>query len=307
VTRSAANDVYVHSVALMDTVVTIEVVGGDDAGRAGMVARAIGWFREIETRCSRFDPASEVSALAARIGEPVPVSPMLFEVARFALALAVETDGAFDPTIGAVQAARGFDIDWRTGATIKSHSSPEYRAANSEHPSFHDVVLGPDSRTLTLARPLVLDLGAVAKGFAIDLAARELGAYRDFMIDAGGDVYAAGTNRHGEPWAVGVRHPRDAKALIDVVRVSDAAVCTSGDYERRVPGDSGGEHHILDPRTGRSPRDVASVTVIAPTAMLADGLSTAAFVLGADAGLRLLEAHGVRGIVITSSLARLTT
>ena len=89
--------------------------------------------------------------------------------------------------------------------------------------------------------------------------------------------------------------------------MSDAAVCTSGDYERTVPAADGGGHHILDPRSGASPDAVASVTVVAPTAMAADALATAAFVLGPREGLRLLERQGVEGLILTPALERYET
>jgi thiamine biosynthesis lipoprotein len=85
--------------------------------------------------------------------------------------------------------------------------------------------------------------------------------------------------------------------------VSGRAVCTSGDYERRA---SAG-HHLLDPRTGQPASGAASVTVVAATAMLADALATAAFVLGPDAGLRLLDRHGVGGVIVTPALERFST
>src|SRR6185295_14473435 len=123
----------------------------------------------------------------------------------------------------------------------------------------------------------MLDLGAVAKGLAIDLAARELTPLENFAVDAGGDLFLGGVNDEGAPWTVGIRHPRGGAAPIDSVRVSNAAVCTSGDYERRSPS---GEHHLLDPRTGHPTNEVASVTTIGESAMVADALGTAAFVLG---------------------------
>ena len=146
---------------------------------------------------------------------------------------------------------------------------------------------------------LTIDLGAVAKGLAVDAAARELQPFRDFAIDAGGDLYLGGRNPDGAPWSVGVRHPRADGGLLDTFRVSDAAVFTSGDYERPA--------HIVDPRSGASPGAVASVTVVAPGAMLADALGTAAFVLGPPEGLRLLERHGVEGLIVTTALERFET
>lgn len=172
--------------------------------------------------------------------------------------------------------------------------------------SYRDVRLDAGRKTITLVRPLILDLGAVAKGLAIDLAARELRPFRNFAIDAGGDLYLAGCNPHGEPWSIGIRHPRRGNELIESLRVSNRAVCTSGDYERQSATEDQG-HHILDPRTGGSPHAAASVTVLAPTAMLADSLATAAFVLGPDDGLRFLDRPGVDGLIFTPALQRYAT
>jgi thiamine biosynthesis lipoprotein len=173
------------------------------------------------------------------------------------------------------------------------------------HATFRDVRLDAARRTITLLRPLVLDLGAVAKGLAIDLAARELAAFESCCVEAGGDLYARGRNAHGKRWRIGVQDPRAPSALVCRFEIADQAVCTSGDYERRTPIDD--EHHLLDARTGRSARALASVTVLAPTAVAADGLATAAFVLGPDRGRRLLEDEGVAGILVTPSGAVRTT
>jgi thiamine biosynthesis lipoprotein len=284
--------VPVRTEVLMGTLVTIEVV---PAGADAVVERAFDWFREIESRCSRFDEQSELMQLTARVREPIAVSPILFEAVRFALCVAEDTGGAFDPTIGHRMEARGFNREDRTGRTVCSGISPESRA------NYRDISVDVERRTITLGRPLILDLGAVAKGLAVDAAARELQPFKDFAIDAGGDLYLGGLNRDGIPWSVGIRHPRLDRELIDSFRVSNHAVCTSGDYER---AGGGTEHHIFDPRTGVSPGDVASVTVVAPNALLADALATAAFVLGPVSGLRLLERHGVEGLIVTPTLER---
>jgi len=294
--------VYVHGVSLMGTVVTFQVVGHDatasqHSDRVAAVERAVGWFRHVEEHCSRFDAASEVSRLARCAGAPMHVSETLFQTVQFALAVAEESDGAFDPTVGSRMEARGFDREYRTGAVV--HSDVEA----PDNASYRDVHLDVDRRTITLDRPLILDLGAVAKGLALDMAARELAPFENFAIDAGGDLFLFGHNADGDEWSVGIRHPRDTTALLDTLRVSNAAVCTSGDYERPSPT-LDDEHHIMDPHTGHSARNAASVTVVAPVAMVADGLGTAAFVLGPERGLALLERHGVQGMIVTPSLDR---
>jgi FAD:protein FMN transferase len=274
---------------VMGTLATIHVVGECEPST---LDRAFGWFYEIEERCTRFDATSDLMQLCSRTGEAVVVSPMLFEAIRFAKLVAEESGGAFDPTVGHRMAARGFNREHRTGKVVSFASAPQ------ESASFHDIQIDPEQRTVTLLRPLVLDLGAVAKGLAIDMAARELESFENFAIDAGGDLFFAGRNSRGEPWSAGIRHPR-TDGLIATVRVSNQAVCTSGDYEKFG---TNREAHILDPRTDRSACDVASATVIAPNAMLADALATAAFVLGPAEGIRFLTRLGVEGLIITPAL-----
>ena len=291
-------DAYVHTVALMGTVVSFHVVGRDknsteSDAREKAVEKAASWFRDIEASCSRFDPGSELSRLCAQVGVAVPVSAQLVEAVQFALAVAEASGGAFDPTIGHQLATRGFDRDYRSG-------NPNLRDRDAaDAATFRDVHVDPDQRTITLSRRLLFDLGAVAKGLAIDLAARELARFEDFAIDAGGDLYLGGHTAAFEPWSVGIRHPRNAAEVIETLRVSGAAVCTSGDYERR---DASGGHHILDARTGVSPATVASVTTVHWSAMVADAVGTAAFALGPEAGLTFLEEHGIDGVIISETL-----
>ena len=281
----------------MGTLVTIRVLtAGAEVDEA--VERAFEWFHEIEDRCTRFDRHSELMQLCGKPGKAVAASSILYEAVGFALAVAEETGGAFDPTVGYRMESLGFNREHRGGETVRS---PNPAAGDV---SYRDVELDAKRQTITLHRPLTLDLGSVAKGLAVDAAVRELKPFRNFSIDAGGDLYLGGRNPEGEPWSVGIRHPRLNNQLIDTLRVSNQAVCTSGDYEKKS---SAGEHHIVDPRAATSPQSVASATVVAPIAMLADALATAVFVLGPAEGLRLLERMEVEGLVVTPALERLET
>jgi thiamine biosynthesis lipoprotein len=275
----------------MDTGVNVQVVTDQprDVVEAA-VQRSLAWFETVERICTRFDRGSEVMRLLDRIGAPVRVSTLLFEVLAFAMDLAEQTGGAFDPTIGAQMEQLGFNTNYKTLESIQSHVS-------AEGVSFRDVRLDRRGRTVHLRRPLILDLNAVAKGLAIDLAVKELQAYPDVCVEAGGDLYVRGHNTTGEIWNVGIQHPRAEGLLAHTLRVTDVAVCTSGDYERRT-ADGVGEGHILDSRTRHPVSDLTSVTVLAPTAMAADGLSTAAMVLGRERGPQFLEQQGVSGLLI---------
>ena len=279
----------------MDTPVTIEVVSsvpGRDL--AADIRVAFSWFAEVERRCSRFDPASELMQICARPGVPVTASPLLFAAIRFAVEMAEATGGAFEPTVGDEMVRRGFNRNFRSGAAI------DLAPPLSGNPSHRDIVLDPDNSRVTLRGPLTLDLGAVAKGFAIDLAARTLADYPGFAINAGGDIFAAGHSSSGGAWNIGIRHPRQLGAIVDSVAVSGSAVCTSGDYERQAA--TTGDSHILDPSTGNPAGLVASATVVAPTAMVADAFATAVFVLGPERGISLLKRNRLDGLIITLSL-----
>ncbi|MEO8069831.1 MAG: FAD:protein FMN transferase [Acidobacteriota bacterium] len=303
----------VRTVVLMDTFVTIKVVDHDATGPVSAVAAAMDqafeWFRLVEACCSRFASESELSRLSGHTGMAVPVSAMLYEAVQFALAVAEESGGAFDPTVGREMETRGFNREYTTGQVVRTVTESPSLV------SYRNVHLDPQQRTIRCDRPLTLDLGAVAKGLAIDMAAQELRAFPGFAIDAGGDLYLGGLSAGGGAWKVGIRHPR-RDGLLASLRVSNMAVCTSGDYERVKGGDSSSDHvahHIVDPREdARSgaradTRLAASVTVVAPTAMLADALATAAFVLGPADGLQLLEHHGVDGLIVSPTLERHAT
>ena len=294
-----------RTIVAMGTIVTIQVADYEADSCAAIspeetIERALGWFGHIEDCCSRFNAQSEAMRLTSRIGQSVPVSNVLFEAVAFALAVAEESGGAFDPTVGYAMETRGFNREYNTGQIVQTQIEPHGEVC------YRDVLIDRGRKAITLLRPLILDLGAVAKGLAIDMAARELAAFRSFAINAGGDLYLGGCNPEGEPWSIGIRHPRQDDALIDSVVVSNRAVCTSGDYERTSMHEDAG-HHILDPFTGSSANAVASVTVIAKTAMLADALATAAFVLGPENGIRLLERMEVDGLIVTPGLERFET
>ena len=292
--RSFDRNMHQITSVAMGTMVSIEVVADLPAAVVRpALERALDWFSLVEKACSRFDAGSELQQLCAHVGTPVPLSPLLFELLRFSLALARETRGAFDPTVGARLESQGFNLHYLTGEIISSG------VPVATNVSYKEVKLDTKRKTVTLRRPLLVDLGGVAKGFAVDLAARELSEFDGFCVEAGGDLFVGGRSPQGKHWQIGVQHPREPGTVFCTINVSNQAVCTSGDYERPAP--DGGGHHLIDPRTGRSPDALVSATVIASTCLIADALSTTAFVLGPTAGMQLLERHDVEGMLITSS------
>ncbi|TBL76454.1 FAD:protein FMN transferase [Paenibacillus thalictri] len=281
----------------MDTVIDIEVVTRKSTDEAeAAIDRAFAAFRKVEQACSRFSPDSELMMACQQYEAPVPISPFLFEPLRFALEVAKRTNGKFDPAIGATMTAHGFDRHYLTGDIM--HGPP------SDSATYRDIMLNDRNRTLYLRKPLTIDLGAVAKGFAVDLASHELKRYEGFVVNAGGDLYAGGADENGDSWKIGIQHPIYEDGLIQTVGLSNEAVCTSGSYERRNAAKAG-MHHMIAPITKQSPNEWISCSVIAPYAMMADAFATAVFLLGLERGKRLLEQLGLKGILITPHLYRL--
>ncbi len=243
---------------------------------------------DVERVCSRFDVSSELSLLCATVNTPIAASPLLFELVALALAVSESSEGAFDPTVGRAMAAAGFDRAWDSG---EPRPLPAPTTA-----TWRDVHLDREAHTITLHAPLTLDLGAIAKGFAVDLITTAIDRALSCSIHAGGDVRCRGAHPETRAWRVGIRDPFHSDALIATAHILEGAVCTSGGYER--PTSSGG-HHLLDPRTGQVARGYASVSVAAPTAVIADGLATAAFILGPSLAPHWLDSHGVDALLVS--------
>ncbi len=281
---------------LMGTVVSIQAVSRTEADVVQCaIARAFDAMCFVEETCSRFNEHSALRELCRHPEQSMQVPDVLFETLRIALEMSVLTDGAFDPTIGATLEANGFNRDYLTGNVVQSD------IASTEPVSYRDITLDEANHTVLLQKPMLLDLGAVAKGLAVDLAARELAECDGFAIDAGGDLYLHGVDPTGDEWTVGIQHPLEKERMICFLRATNVAVCTSGSYERKSPLKRN-KHHLIHPKTGDSITGLLSCTVIAPLAILADAVSTAAFVLGADRALEFVESLELPALCISDTL-----
>jgi len=154
------------------------------------------------------------------------------------------------------------------------------------------------------ARPgMEVDLGGIAKGYAVEQAVKALGRHgvRAALVNAGGDLYALGGPGKGSTWNIGIKDPRDPDSILEAIGVTDRAVATSGDYERYFMLEGRRFSHIVDPRTGETVENVPmSVTVVAHDGTTADALATGVFVLGPDAGMDLVERlAGVEALIVS--------
>ena len=261
-----------NSFFAMNTYMTFTAYG-EQAEDALADARAR--VEEVEALWSVTDEGSEIYRANHSGGEPVNVSEETAELVSFALEMAEKTDGALEPTIYPVLRAWGFTTD------TKQVPSQEEIDALLEDVGHEKITL--DGTLLTVPEGMELDLGAVGKGYAGDLAAEAVRArgIECAILSLGGNIQAVGSRPDGTDWRVGLRSPWEDGTL-GVLRVSDQAVVTSGGYENYFEDKDGNVYwHILDPETGYPAKSgLLSVTIICPQGRMGDALSTALFVMG---------------------------
>jgi FAD:protein FMN transferase len=282
-----------RSQLLMGTLVDIVVVAPPVVAEPAIDA-AFAEMHRIENLMSPQVEQSDVWRLSHQPG-PVTVSAETAEVLRLGQIVASQSGGAFDLTLGRLKQLWGVET-----ATPRVPSDEEIRTALQG--------IGPDAlrlegQTVTKRRPdLQVDLGGIAKGYAIDRAVAVLrqAGVRHASVNAGGDLRLIG-DRGDRPWRIGIQHPRQSGELLATLELEDIAVVTSGDYERFFERDGVRYHHLFNPQTGWPARVCQSVTVITGEAMQADALATAVFVLGPERGMEFLRQNRAEGILVTAS------
>jgi FAD:protein FMN transferase len=264
-------------------------------------------IRRLEGLMTTWDPASEVSQINSAAGQhPVAVAPETFDVIRESLHASTLSDGCFDITFETLHGLWKFDQDLDphppTAAEVKS---------KVKYLGYRHVKLDAAARTVFLDESHVrIGLGGIAKGYAVDKAAEVLlgGGVTSFYVQAGGDLYTHGVKPDGSPWQAGIRDPRGPEGdYFATMAVSDHAFSTAGDYERSYIVDGKRYHHIIDPRTGYPATASRSVTIWAPTALQADEIDDAVFILGPQKGLALVESLDGVGAVIVDAHDRVWT
>ncbi len=273
-----------HPLAVMATSSTLTVVvpQGEEAAAQKALAKAEATLRRVEALMSAYRDDSEVRRLNhAPARERVTLSPETVEVLRAARRFTELTGGAFDVTAGAL-----FRL-WRRCAGEGRLPKREELAAARAASGWTVLELLDDGAVKAdeLAR---VDLGGIAKGYAIDRAIEAMKAAGCVggLVDVGGDIRCFGAKPGGRPWRIAVRAPAGSPHA-GVLEIGPAAVCTSGDYLRFVEIEGKRYGHIIDPRSGMPVEATPSVTVIAPDASTADSLATAISVLGPTEGLEL--------------------
>ena len=275
-----------EAIDLMGTRVSVELWADEDARGRELVNEVIREYRRVDDAMSTYKPDSEISRVNASAAErPIVISDELFGLVERSLELSVASGGAFDITYDSV----GYLYDFRA----RQRPTDEQIKERLQAVDYRHIVLDRERRTIFFKTAGVrINLGGIAKGWVVERAAAMLRArgVEHALLNAGGDTRVVG-DRRGQPWIVGIRHPRVSDEVVTRLPLVDEAISTSGDYERYFEENGRRYHHILNPATGRPTEGVLTVTVIGPDGTLTDGLDTAIFVLGVEEGLELIEAY----------------
>jgi len=265
-------------------------VEGDPESLQGAVEARLD---EIVAIFSTWEPDSELSVLNANSStEWIEISPELLDVLLEARRIGDLTDGAFDVTVGPLVNLWGF------GPEMGEDDIPpeaEIEAAR-ERVGFDLLEFRQDPPAARKARgDVVIDLSAIAKGYAVDQLAALLTEARalNYLVEIGGELRGQGLNEQGEPWRIAIERPVPGERTVQqVIGLRDAGLATSGDYRNFFQVDGERYAHVIDPNTGAPvAHRLASVTVLADSAMVADGLATGLMVLGPEAALDLARQH----------------
>jgi thiamine biosynthesis lipoprotein len=271
----------------------------DEASVRALFDKAVAEIHRLELLMTTWREDSEVSRINAAAGKAgVTVSPETLAVIEKSVWMSGRSEGVFDITFEAMHGLWKFDQDLEEkipprAAVEAARRLIDYRRIKIDH----------QASTVMLERPgMRMSLGGIAKGYAVDAAARVLRAegLTAFLVQAGGDLYVRGKKPDGSRFRVGVRDPRGQGATdyFALLEVEDHAFSTAGDYERGFVKDGRRFHHIIDPRTGFPATASRSVTIWASDAFTADAVDDAVFILGPEKGLRLVESLDDVGAVI---------
>ncbi len=288
-----------RSQMLMGTLVEVTAVAPDKPAAQKATSAALAEIKRLEKLLSTWIPDSELSRINAAAGrDPVKVSPESMEVIERSLEMADLTEGAFNIVIG--PAVNAWDVS--TEGRI-----PSLKELNALRPliDLSQLKLDHKARTVYLAREgMQIDIGGIGKGYAADRAAvvmKATGASAGVVAIAG-DIETFGRMPDNQRFVFGIQHPRKEQGeLLARIELENEAVSTAGDYQRFFEVEGVRYHHILDPTTLQPSRSSQSVTVIAKEGVVADGLDTGIFVMGAEKGMALIERlFGVEGVVVDS-------
>ncbi len=270
----------------MGTLAEVTAVAADRTTAQTAVEAAYAAFEQVNSLMSDYRDDTEISRLnSLPPGESLVVSPETFFVLQRAAEVSQASGGVFDITCRPLVAL------WKQAGQNNRLPDPSAISDVLAAVGWTKLALDPPTRGVTKGvAGMQIDVGGIAKGYALDLAARRMKAAgaTSGLIDVGGDIVAMGRQANGDPWRIGVQHPFQS-GLIMKLALSDRAVATSGNQQRFTVIGGQRYSHIIDPRNGRPAEQAPSVTVIAPDGISADAWATVFSVLSVEQGARKAE------------------
>ncbi len=284
---------------LMGTLIFVTGVAPDEETAKTAVSAGLAEIRRIEQMMSTWIPTSELSKMNAAAGKhPVQVGSENMEVLKASLRMAILTEGGFNITVGPAVAA------WNVSQEGRIPSKEELDVVRP-FISLDNVVLDETASTVFLKRAgMQIDVGGIGKGYTADLVVevmQKAGATAG-VVALSGDIKTFGRMPDQERFVFGIQHPRKEQGVIlGLIELENEAVSTAGDYQRFIMKDGIRYHHILDPSTLHPARGCQSVTIIAKTGVMADGLDTGIFVMGPEKGMALIESlPDTEGVIVNA-------
>lgn len=288
---------------LMGSRFDITIVAADSLSSQKNINLVIDEIIRIEELISEWKPSSQVSEVNRNAGiKPVKVDEELFDLTKRALSFSEITNGAFDISIVAI------DKIWKFDGSMEKLPSQEKLLKAIEKVGYKNIELNEKENTIFLKMPgMKIGFGATGKGYAADrgrLLMQQLNI-KAGIVNASGDMATWGTQPDNTPWRIGITNPMNANKSLKIIGVNNAAITTSGDYEKYVEFNDKRYSHIINPKTGMPASGLISVTVIGENAEMANGFSTSIMVLGYEKGLELLKNYPNYACLILTDKGRL--
>jgi len=282
-----AQTVGIRDTILMGSRFRITLVDSDSISAEKNINKAIDEMIRIEKLISDWKPDSQVSLVNQNAGiQPIKVDREVLELTKRAIYFSKVTNGAFDISFAAM------DRIWKFDGSMEKIPTQEAIQKAIEKIGYQNILLDEENATIFLKKAgMKIGFGSTGKGYAAQKARtymQSLGI-KSGIIDASGDMTTWGTQPNGTPWRVGITHPFKRYKMADVLSMGNAAVTTSGDYEKFILIDGIRYSHIINPKTGYPSTGLTGVTVIGPDAEMCNGFSTSIMVLGKKEGLALIN------------------
>jgi thiamine biosynthesis lipoprotein len=289
-TESEINSATVHKrvLRLMGNRFELSVVSEDELWAQQCIDAAIAEISRIERLLTTFKDDSQTNEINSQAGiQPVKVDREVFDLIDRSLKISGLTQGAFDITYGSIDKSL-----WNFDLNMTSLPDPEVARGSVRLINYRNVLLDADNFTVFLKeKGMRIGFGGIGKGYAADKAKQLLQGLgvKSGIVNASGDLVTWGTQPNGKPWTIAIADPDHKNTPLSTLNISNMAIATSGNYEKYVVIKGKKYSHTIDPKTGLPVTGVKSVSIICPSAELADAMATPVMVMGIRVGLDLVN------------------